>query len=72
MYLNVISTKMVNTTILMYKIADNSKENQNFKATKLIEIIHNDESIFVRKMIVVWLFQEDERMSSDRLFHVRA
>ena len=72
MYLNVISTKMVNTTILMYRIADNSKENQNFKATKLIEIIHNDESIFVRKIIVVWLFQEDKTMSSDRLFHVRA
>ena len=71
MYLNVISTKMVNTTILMYRIADNSKENQNFKATKLTEIIHNDESIFVRKIIVVWLFQEDKRMSSDRPFHVR-
>ena len=60
------------TTILMYRIAHNSKENQNFKTNKLIEITHNDESIFVRKIIVVWLFQEDERMSSDRPFHVRA
>ena len=63
---------MVNTTILMYRIADKSKENQNFKTNKLIEITHNDKSVFVRKIIVVWLFQEDERMSSDRPFHIRA
>ena len=67
-----MSTKMVKTTILMYRIVDNSKENQSFKTNKRIEITHNDESIFVRKMIVVWLFQEDKRMSSDKPFHVRA
>ena len=58
------------TSIPIYKKAN---ESQNFtRDHKFIEIIHNDESIFVRKTTLVWLFQEGERVSSDRLFRVRS
>ena len=30
------------------------------------------EQVFIRKTTIVWLFQEGERVSSDRLFRVRA
>ena len=61
------------TTIPMYKKADESQEKLNFtRDHKFIEIIHNDESIFIRKSTLVWLFQEGERVSSDRLFRVRS
>ena len=61
------------TTIPIYKKADERQEKQKFKRDhKFVEIIHNDESIFVRKSTLVWLFQEGERVSSDRLFRVRS
>ena len=60
------------TTIPIYKKANKSQEKQNFtRDHKFIEINHNDESIFVRKTTLVWLFQEGKRVSSDRLFRVR-
>ena len=39
---------------------------------KFIEISHNKQAFFVRKSTLVWLFEEGERVSSDRLFRVRA
>ena len=39
---------------------------------KFVEVIHNSEQLFIRKTTLVWLFQENERISSDRLFRVRA
>lgn len=61
------------TTIPTYKlIKTENKERQKFKKDKkFIEIIHNDESVFVRKTTLVWLFQEGERILNDRLFRVR-
>ena len=38
---------------------------------KFVEVIHNSEKLFKRKTTLVWLFQENERISSDRLFRVR-
>ncbi|XP_065903295.1 uncharacterized protein [Dysidea avara] len=38
---------------------------------KFVEVIHNNEKLFIRKTLV-WLFQENERISSDHLFRVRA
>ena len=35
-------------------------------------MIHNGEPIYIRKTTLIWLLQEGERMSSDRLFRVRA
>ena len=33
---------------------------------------HNGAETYIRKSTAVWLFQEVERVSSDRLFQVRA
>lgn len=57
------------TTIPMYKKADEKQEKQKFK---FIEIIHDDEPTFVRKTKFLLLFQEGERVLSDRLFCVRS
>ena len=38
---------------------------------KFISVAHNGETIYIRKSTLVWLFQEGERVSSDRLFRVR-
>ena len=61
------------TTIPTYKLTESeNKERQKFKKDKkFIEIIHNGESVFVRKTTLVWLFQEGERISNDRLFRIR-
>ena len=40
--------------------------------SKFVEINHNEWLIFVRKSTLVWLFQEGERVSANRLFRVRA
>ena len=37
-----------------------------------VSIGSNDRPLFIRKTTAVWLFQEGERVSSDRLFRVRA
>lgn len=39
---------------------------------KFIEVKHKGETIFLRKTTIAWLFQEGERVCSDRLFRVRA
>ena len=39
---------------------------------KVVEVIHNSEKLFIRKTTLVWLFQENERISSDHLFRVQA
>ena len=37
-----------------------------------MEVTVNNENTMIRKQTAVWLFQETERVSSDRLFRVRA
>ena len=63
------------TTIPVYKLIsqnDESAANKKSKqSSKYIEINHGGEKIFVRKSTLVWLYQEGERVSSDRLFRVR-
>ena len=41
------------------------------KFCAFVEVEHNDKKVFIHKTIVVWLMQEGERFSSDRLFRVR-
>jgi len=61
--------------IPMYKAADRVATDQLKKKRKLstnfIEVDHNGEKIYIRKSTLVWLLQEGERVSSDRLFRVR-
>ena len=37
-----------------------------------MEVAHNDKIVFIRKSTAIWLFQECECVSSDRLYRVRA
>lgn len=49
------------------------KEEEPKKTKKpFIEVTIGGRYVFIRKSTAVWLFQEGERVSSDRLFQVRA
>ena len=61
------------TFIPMYKKMDmkSSVDKKHGLRHKYIEIEYKGENIYVRKSTIVWLLQESERVSSDRLFRVR-
>ena len=42
------------------------------KHSLFVEVKHNSKTFFINKTTAVWLFQEGERVSSDRLFRVRS
>jgi len=48
---------------------DNSKTSPS--KCRLLEIEQNGKRMFIHKTTAVWLFQEGERVSADRLFRVR-
>ena len=60
------------TLIPLYRVGNQNdagvkrKQSNNF-----VEVQHKGEKIFIRKSTLVWLFQEGERISTDRLFRVR-
>jgi len=39
---------------------------------RFLEVMHSGGPIYIRKTTIIWLLQEGERVSSDRLFRVRA
>ena len=57
---------------LEQKISSNEKPKRMKLDKRFLEVIHNGEPIYIRKSTVVWLLQEGERVSSDRLLRVRA
>lgn len=66
--------RISSTTIPMYKSVkvDGKKGCKNRKVfSPFVEIKSNDKAFFIRKTTAVWLLQESERASSDRLFRVR-
>ena len=64
------------TGLPIYDVKDNQQcEVSSKKSTMFspyVEISHNSKSAFIHKTTAVWLLQEGERVSSDRLFWVRA
>lgn len=52
-------------------VATNQLEKKRKLSNKFVEVDHNGETIYIRKSTLVWLFQEGERVSGDRLFRVR-
>jgi len=60
--------KITSTTIPMYQkdfSSDlTSKKSKNF--FPFVKVETNDHSFFIRKSTAIWLFQENERVSSDR------
>ena len=65
--------RLPSTTIPMYKsVKVDEKSSKNRKAfSPFVEIKNNNKTFFIRKTTAVWLLQESERVSSDRLFRVR-
>ena len=60
------------STIPMYMEFSCGNEQQQKKFTHFIEVKHHDKIFHIRKSTAVWLFQECERVSADRLFRVRS
>ena len=69
-------TKIPSSTVSMF-IADegNKGKSKHVSSSKkpfpFVEVQANGQNVFIRKTTAVWLLQEGERVSSDRLFRVR-
>ena len=55
----------------MQLLQSQSKDIQKKKHSECVEVTHNGKRAFFRKSTAIWLFQDCERVSSDRLFRVR-
>jgi len=67
--------RIASDTIPMYKELELPPKQQNTthnQFSPFVEIFLRDQSVFIRKTTVVWLLQESEFVSNDRLFRVRA
>ena len=66
--------KISNNGLPVYEIeADSSTSKSNkCKFCSFVEVNHNNKKVFIHKTTAVWLLQEGERLSTDRLFRVRA
>ena len=50
---------------------DEARKSTKAKFSPFVEICHNGKSAHIHKTTAIWLLQEGERVSSDRLFRVR-
>ena len=73
LYGNLKFEKVESSTIPLYTAKPNEHHSKNDKKYPLyLEIECKGKKIFIRKTTAVWLFQESEYVSSDRLFRVRS
>lgn len=61
-----------NCTVPLYIKLDCNKKQQQQKFSPFVEVNQNGKVCHIRKTTAVWLFQECERVSTDRLFRVRS
>ena len=59
------------SSVSLYRVADLNDASAKRKSNNFLAVHHKGEEIFIRKTTLVWLFQEGERVSTDRLFRVR-
>ena len=57
---------------MLHLLQSQSKDIEKKKHSEFVEVIHNGKKVFIRKSTAIWLFQDCELVSSDRLFRVRA
>ena len=50
---------------------DNTINKKSLKHSTLVEVIYNGKKMYIHKSTTVWIFQEGEQLSSDRLIRVR-
>ena len=69
---NMSFTRVKTDSVSMFEMNnDNDNSQQLPSKCRLLEIEHNGKKMFIHKTTAVWLFQEGERVSTDRLFRVR-
>ena len=59
-----------NSTIPIYTLSQDITD-EKMVISPFLEVKHENYSIFIRKTTVLWLLQESERVSNDRLFRIR-
>ena len=60
------------SSVSLYRVAAlNDASAKRKQSNNFLAVHHKGEEIFIRKTTLVWLFQEGERVSTDRLFRVR-
>ena len=50
---------------------DNTINKNSLKHSTLVEVLYNGKKMYIHKSTAVWIFQEGERLSSNRLIRVR-
>ena len=60
-----------NSALPLYDVAKEESSSKKRKYCSYVEITHNGNQHYLHKSTAVWLLQEGERVSSDRLFRVR-
>ena len=78
---NVTFKRIENSALPLYgafeqqddKVKTTEKKFESQKHCQLVEVVTQDSSkpVYINKTTVVWLFQEGERLSADRMFRVR-
>ena len=66
--------RLPQTSLPMYQVEEESVKGKTtkFKHCPFVEINHDGNSLYIHKTTAVWVLQEGERVSSDRLFRVRS
>ena len=68
----ILVTRVKNDSISMFEMKDDKDNSRPLPSKcRLLEIEYNGKRMFIHKTTAVWLFQEGERVSADRLFRVR-
>lgn len=63
--------KLLSTTIPFYSFTEQQEESRQKTISPFIEVSTNNRTFLIRKTTAIWLLQEIERVSADRLFRVR-
>ena len=67
--------RILSNTISLYSPDEEADTKQNNchqkKHSEFIPVSHNNKTVYIRKSTAIWLLQEFEHVSSDRLFRVR-
>ena len=67
-----VLVKLPSTTITMLTFSPKADHDKQISPSKkLLPVDFNGKTVHIRKTTAVWLFQDGERVSSDRLFRVR-
>ena len=65
--------RKLKTPLFVYlKNDNNNKDDNKIAHSPFVEVKLGGRNVYIRKTTAIWLFQDTERVSSDRIFRVRA